>query len=72
MTGLVVATCVVAIRERNARAKAVKELAPQPLDIEGGESAADDGVQDGFGDVDGGFDADGGDDFAALDESSFK
>lgn len=72
MVGLVVTTIVVALREKKARAKAVQQMAPQPLETEGGE-------QEGFGDELEGFDDQepldsfgDGQEIAELDENAFK
>jgi hypothetical protein len=68
MVGLVVATCVVAMRENKARAAAVKKMTPQPID----ENATDmpDAIDDGFGETDP-LDSFGGE-VASLDEDAFK
>lgn len=54
MIGLIGATIFVAMREKKAQAKAIKDLAPQPLgDIP--DSGDDAMVQEGFGDEADGF-----------------
>lgn len=68
MLGLVVATTVVAVREKKARAAAIKKMTPQPLEAETSgmplPSAAD-----GFGEQDPLAGFGGGDGF---DDSTFK
>ncbi len=72
MLGLVLATAIVAWREKSTRAKAVKALAPQPIDMD----ADDAGMHDGFGDADPvdnfGTDQEELGEFASLDDESLK
>lgn len=70
MIGLLTAFVVVALREKKAREKALKELAPQPLSDESLQGVGDDMMPDEFGETDefGGV----GDDMAELDENAFR
>lgn len=61
--GLTGATVFVAMREKKARAKAIKDLAPQPLDDAMIDPSMD-AMDDGFGAA--------ADDFSELDENAFK
>lgn len=61
--GLTAATTFVAMREKKARAKAIKSLAPQPLDDAMVDPSMD-AIDDGFGAA--------ADDFSELDENAFK
>ena len=68
MLGLILATAIVALREKSARAKVVKSLAPQqPMDMNEGA------ISDGFDEADPvdsfGMDAQV-DEFAAFDEEA--
>lgn len=73
MLGLVVATVVVALREKKARSQALAKMQPQPMEdphLDGEMAGADD---DAFGDA--GFDdgfGDAADPLAAMDEDAFK
>ena len=53
MLGLVTAFVVVAMREKKAKDKALKELAPQPLDEAELEGTGEDMMSDGFGEPEG-------------------
>lgn len=67
MLGLVIATTVVAMREKKARAAAIKKMTPQPLETEASGSPIA-SAEDGFGEQDP-LSAFGGDGF---DEATFK
>lgn len=73
MLALVISTIVVAMREKKAREKAMKKMAPQPLEDPalGDDPEAMDG---GFGESDpvDSFGTDAAEDFADLDENAFK
>ncbi len=67
MLGLVVATTVVAMREKKARAAAIKKMTPQPVATEA-SSMPIPSAEDGFGEQDplGAFGGDG------FDDATFK
>ena len=69
MLGLVVATTVVAMREKKARQAAIKKMSPQPLDS--GSTSPIPSADDGFGQQDP-LDAFEGGQAAAFDEEAFK
>ncbi len=67
MVALMVATLVIGLREKSARAKAMKDMAPQslePSEADGGEAPTP--IEDGFGDPS------APEELAELDENAFK
>ncbi len=71
MLGLVIATTVVAMREKKARTAAIKKMTPQPLDSTA-TSMPIASAADGFGDQDPLSSFGGATDMAAFDDNSFK
>jgi hypothetical protein len=70
MLALIVATTVVALREKKAREAAVKRMKPQPVDM-GSADSMPDSIDDSFGEPDP-LDSFGEPGVAAFDEDSFK
>ena len=70
MLGLVVATTVVAMREKKARSAAIKKITPKPID--GGMSSPVATAEDGFGQADplDSFGAEAG--LSGFDQGTFK
>ncbi len=68
MLGLVVATTVIAMREKKARQAAIKKMTPQPLDS--GTGSPIPSAEDGFGQQDPLSDFAGSE--ATFDEEAFK